>query len=261
MGVQRDPAAPPLASPSASSAPFDPPFDPWIMRSRVESLAGEARVNLVRLAAVFAFYLRHLIALSMSDGAAAEAGKYHVGATIIAAAWFAIVVAIHVCLSRRYLPAWLKYAACTFDLLMVALLGMLRADPRSPVVLLFFPIIVSAAVRLSLPLVSFATIGSVLGYLSVLAYYAWHVIGYDRYYSTPELRIPRGDEAMFILALLVTGVFAGQVVRQARRLTRPLAATVATSEQLESQPAVETESAAPATPTTPATAQRQEPRA
>src|SRR5690349_20987660 len=167
MGVQRDPAALPPTAPIA----------PWLMRSRAESLAGEARVNLVRLAAVFAFYLRHLIALSTSQGAAHEAGQYHVGATIIAGAWFAIVVAIHVCLSRRYLPAWLKYASCGFDLLMVALLGMLRADPRAPVVLLFFPIIVSAAVRLSLPLVYFATIGSVLGYLAALAYYAWHVIG------------------------------------------------------------------------------------
>jgi hypothetical protein len=136
---------------------------------------------------------------------------------------------------------------------MVSLLGMLRADPRAPVVLLFFPIIVSAAVRLSLPLVWFATIGSALGYLSVLAYYAWHVIGYDKYYSTPELRIPRGDEAMFILALIVTGVFAGQVVRQARRLTRPLAATIATPAELESEPAVEspTESLPAASPQEP----------
>ena len=240
MGVQREPPA---------ATPPDP-IDPWLMRSRVESLAGEARVNLVRLAAVFAFYLRHLIAISTSDSAAREAGQYHVGATIIAGAWFAIVVAVHVCLSHRYLPAWLKYASCAFDLLMVALLGMLRADPRAPVVLLFFPIIVSAAVRLSLPLVYFATIGSALGYLSALAYYAWHVIGYDRYYSTPELRIPRGDEAMFILALLVTGVFAGQVVRQARRLTRPLAATIATPEELAADAAVESEASSSASAST-----------
>jgi len=240
MGVQRDPAAPLLASP-------DSVIDPWIMRSRVESLAGEARVNLVRLAAVFAFYLRHLIAIS-AQGGGSEGGQYHVGATIIAGAWFAIVVAIHVCLSRRYLPGWLKYASCAFDLLMVTLLGMMRADPRSPVVLLYFPIIISAAVRLSLPLVWFATVGSALGYLAVLAHYAWRVIGYDRYYSEywtrKELRIPRGDEALVILALIVTGVFAGQVVRQARRLTRPLAATIATSEQLESEPAIETAPAA-----------------
>jgi hypothetical protein len=211
------------------------------LRSRVESLAGEARANLVRLAAVFAFYLRHLIAMAMSDGATAEAAsRYHVGATIVAGAWFAVVVAIHVCLSRRYLPAWLKFATVAFDLLMVALLGMLRGDPRTPVVLLFFAVIVSAAVRLSLPLVWFATIGSVIGYLAIVAHYAWRIIGFERYYATPELRIPRGDEAMVILALLVTGVFAGQVVRQARRLTRPLAATIATSADLAPETGTET---------------------
>ena len=250
MGVQRDPVAPPIVSPPPPSESFDP----WLLRSRIESLAGEARVNLVRLVAVFAFYLRHLIALSTTEGAAHEAGSYHTGATVIAGAWFAIIVAIHICLSRRYLPAWLKFAACTFDILMVTLLAMLRADPRSPVVLLYFAIIVSAAVRLSLPLVWFATIGSILGYLCVLANYAWRVIGYDRYYATPELRIPRGDEAMVVLALVVTGVFAGQVVRQARRLTRPLAATMATSEQLASDPAVET-TAASTTAATTATSQ------
>ena len=226
MGVQRDPAVTSAAPPP--DAPPDP-IDPWILRSRVESLAGEARVNLVRLAAVFAFYLRHLIAMATSDGAAAEAGRYHVGATIVAGAWFAVVVAIHVCLSRRYLPAWLKFAAVGFDMLMVALLGMLRGDPRTPVVLLFFPVIVSAAVRLSLPLVWLATVGAVIGYLAIVAHYAWRIIGFDRYYATPALRIPRGDEAMVILALLVTGVFTGQIVRQARRLTRPLTATIATS--------------------------------
>ncbi|MEA2708044.1 MAG: hypothetical protein QOF78_645 [Phycisphaerales bacterium] len=208
------------------------------MRSRIESLAGEARVNLIRLAAVFAFYLRHLVALSTSEGAARESGQYHIGATIVAGAWFAVVVAIHICLSRRYLPAWLKYASTAFDLLMVTLLGMMRADPRAPIILLYFPVIVSAAVRLSLPLVWFATMGSIVGYLSVLAYYAWHVIGFDRYYATPELRIPRGDEALFALALLVTGAFAGQVVRQARRLTRPLHATI-TAESAAAPPAAE----------------------
>jgi hypothetical protein len=198
----------------------------WPGRSRIESLAGEARVNLIRLAAVFAFYARHTVALLLAP-AGAEAGPYHLGATVVTAAWFAAVVVVHLCVSRRYLPPWLKYATCAFDLLMVTLLGMLRGDPRSPLLLLYFPVIVSAALRLSLGLVYFATAGGVLGYLAVLAYYAWHVVGFDRYYATPALRIPRGDEAVFMLALVVTGVFAGQVVRQARRLTLPYPATIA----------------------------------
>ena len=232
MGVQRD---------TAVASPDPVPTDMWLIRSRIESLAGEARVNLVRLAAVFAFYLRHLIALAVTE-TSRETVRYHTGATVVAAAWFAVVVAIHVCLTRRYLPAWLKYAACAFDLAMVVALCMLRAGPRSPIILLFFPVIISAAVRLSLPLIYFTTAGAILGYLAVLANYAWRVIGYDRYYADAALRIPRGEEAMFILALLVTGVFAGQIVRQARRLTRPLPATIATdappaAEEPQEQPA------------------------
>ena len=204
--------------------------DPWPTRRRIEALAGEARVNVIRLAAVFAFYLRHVIALAQAP-AGAEAGRYHLGATCVTGTWFAAVLAIHLCLWRRYLPPWLKYVACAFDLLMVTLLGMLRADPRTPLVLLYFPVIVSAALRLSLGLIYFATTGAALGYLAVLGYYAWHVVGFDRYYATPSVRIPRGDEAIFLLALIVTGLFAGQVVRQARRLMIPYPATIAPKEQ------------------------------
>src|SRR5437870_1947675 len=78
-----------------------PKIDLWIVRSRIESLAGEARVNLIRLAAVLAFYARHLIAVTSADSA--EAGRYHVGASCVAAAWFALVIVVHLCLSRRYL--------------------------------------------------------------------------------------------------------------------------------------------------------------
>jgi hypothetical protein len=199
---------------------------PWDARQRIESLAGEARVNVIRLAAVFAFYLRHTIAM-LASPAGPEAGRYHLGATCVAAAWFAAVVAIHLCIARRYLPPWLKYAACAFDLLMVTMLGILRADPRSPIVLLYFPVIVSAALRMSLGLIYFATAGAAVGYLAALANYAWYVVGADRYYATPTIQIPRGDEALFLLALIATGVFAGQLVRQARRLTIPYPVTIA----------------------------------
>lgn len=187
-------------------------------------------MNVIRLTAVFAFYLRHAIALLLAP-AGLEAGRYHLGATAVTAAWFAAVVVIHLCLSRRYLPPWLKYAACAFDLLMVTLLGMLRGDPHTPLLLLYFPIIVSAALRLSLGVIYFATAGAVIGYLAVLAHHAWFVIGFDRYYATPSLQIPRGDEAIFVLALLVSGFLCGHVVRQARRLTSPYPATIAPGEQ------------------------------
>jgi TRAP-type C4-dicarboxylate transport system permease small subunit len=89
---------------------------------------------------------------------------------------------------------------------------------RTPLVLLYFGLIASAPLRLSLRLVYTATAAAMLGYLFLLGYYAWHLVGFHKYYATPELRIPRSEEAIYLLAMLVCGLFAGQVVRQVRRM-------------------------------------------
>jgi hypothetical protein len=112
----------------------------------------------------------------------------------------------------------LKYVSVIWDLAMVMLLGIIARDPRTPLMLLFFIVIASAPLRLSLKLVWVATLGAMAGYAIVLAYYAWWVIGWDKYYSTPELRIPRSTEFIWVLAMGVAGLLAGQVVRQMRRV-------------------------------------------
>jgi hypothetical protein len=38
------------------------------------------------------------------------------------------------------------------------------------------------------------------------------------YYATPTLQIPRSHEIIVLLTMGVTGLLAGQVVRQARRM-------------------------------------------
>src|SRR5437588_13020013 len=86
-----------------------------------------------------------------------------------------------------------------------------------------------APLRLWLRLVYVTTIAGILGYLFLLGYYAWYVIGWEKYYSTPELRIPRSTEAITVLALLTAGVFAGQVVRQARRMVERYPVTLVPS--------------------------------
>ena len=65
------------------------------------------------------------------------------------------------------------------------------------------------------------------GYLALLAWYAWVAIGFDRYYATPDLRIPRSQEAITVLSMMVVGLLAGQCVRQAQRLVTGYPATVA----------------------------------
>jgi hypothetical protein len=190
----------------------------WDDVARVESWAGEVRVNLVRLIAIVLFYGRHLVMMFLGGDASAERGRYHLMVTAIVLGWATLAVILHVWLTRRHMPWWLKYAAVLMDGLMMTLLCAVSGGPKSALVLLYFALIASAPLRLSLCLVWTATAAAMLGYLVVLGHYAWYVVGFDRYYATPELRIDRRAEAITLLALLVCGLFAGQVVRQVKRV-------------------------------------------
>ena len=190
----------------------------WSDARRIESWAGEIRVNMIRLAAIVIFYARHLVELYVSPHDSPVRGVYHARVTVIVLAWAMAAVGLHVVLARRRLPAALQVGAVLLDLLMTTLVCCVAGGPRTALIVLYFAVLASAPLRLSLRVVYAATTGAVVGYLFVVGYYAWHVIGIDRYYATAELRIPRGEQAIVVLALLVTGLFAGQTVRQARRL-------------------------------------------
>ena len=190
----------------------------WDDVSRVEAWAGEIRVNLVRLVAIVLFYGRHLVEFFMSRPPSNEMMAYHTRVTWVVAVWAAAVVMLHVNLVRRRVVAELKYASAVWDAAMITLLCCIAGGPRSPLVLLFFPLIATAPLRMSLRLVWVTTAAGMLGYLCVLGYYAWYRIGFTKYYATPELRIPRSEEAVYLLAMLVSGLLAGQMVRQARRM-------------------------------------------
>jgi hypothetical protein len=190
----------------------------WEAARRIESWAGEIRVNRLRLAAIIVFYVRHLIDIYVNPANRTFSGRYHLWVTLIVLAWAGLVLWLHWALSQRRMGEKLKYISVVWDLVMVTLLGIVARGPQTPLMLLFFIVIASAPLRLSLRLVWVATLGAMAGYAIVLAYYAWWLIGWDKYYSTPELRIPRSTEAIWILAMGVAGLLAGQVVRQMRRI-------------------------------------------
>lgn len=192
--------------------------EPWDDVRRLEEWAGETRVNLVRLAGIVLFYGRHLLEYLLASPGAYVRGPYHLRVTWLAAAWAVSVLLVRQSLLRRSVPDWLKYATTAWDLFLITLLCMFAGGPRSPLVLLLFLVVAMAPLRLSLRLVYATTAGAMMSYLCLLAYYAWFKIGREKYYSTPELRIPRAEEAVYLLALLIAGLLAGQVVRQARRI-------------------------------------------
>jgi hypothetical protein len=210
MTSQDDTIASPPSHPSA-----------WSDATRAERWAGEIRVNLIRLIAIVLFYSRHLIEMYSSPAGSSVRGRYHLVITAIALAWAIEAVVLHVWLSRRRVDWWLKYAAVLLDVLMITLIcaqSMLEPPPSSALVLLYFAVIASAPLRLSLRLVYVATAASMLGYLFLLGFYAWHVVGFHNYYATPSMQVGRSREIITLLALLTCGLFAGQVVRQIKRM-------------------------------------------
>jgi hypothetical protein len=193
----------------------------------MEAFAGEVRVNRIRLAAILVFYVRHLIDVYVANAPGAT-GSYHLIVTAIVIAWTGMAVAMHWQLSSRRIGPRTRFLAVGWDLIMVTAMCVAAGGPQTPLVLLYFVIIATAPLRLSLPLVYFATIGAGVLYLLLLAYYAWYRIGFERYYATPELQIPRAHQAIFVLSLIVCGVLAGQMVRQARRIAMGYGVSVGT---------------------------------
>jgi hypothetical protein len=191
----------------------------------VEGWAGEVRLNLVRLATLLAFYAYHLVHVFLSRDDPALTGAYHVAATALVMVWAIGVVVLYLYLSRRRAPSALPYAVTAWDTVLITTLVVLAGGPQSPLVILYFLLIAAAPLRLSLRLVYAATGLAVVGYLFLLGHYVFYQVGYEPYYSHAELRIPRTQEAIFLLGLLTSGVLAGQVVRQARRLGRGFSAT------------------------------------
>ncbi len=192
----------------------------WADRARLEAWAGEARVNRIRVTAVVVFYAYHLLnvfVLSRDDPTIR--GRYHLAVTAAVFAWGMLGLLAYACVSRRWVPPWLKYATTAADItLLTGMLSLTGDAPKSSLVVIYLLIIAAAPLRASLRLVYFTTLGSIAGYLFLVGVYAYWLVGYERYYSRPELRIPRTQQVIFVLALGAAGMTAAQVVRQMRQI-------------------------------------------
>jgi hypothetical protein len=184
----------------------------WTDLQKIESWAGETRVNLIRFAAIAAFYAQHLLRVYVLDpDDASLRGAFHASATALAIAWSASAVALHFALSRRWNPPALKYGSSMWDLLMVSSLVILAGGPRTPLILLYPVVVCASALRLSLRLVWVTTMAALAAWIFVL--------GWSKFYA-PSMQTDRGTQIIMALAIGATGLLAGQMVRQARRLVR-----------------------------------------
>ncbi len=193
--------------------------DRWADARRLEAWAGEARVNLIRALALVVFYGHHLLNVYVFKDDSAG-GAFHAEVTAIVIAWTAAVFALHVCLSRRWVPPALKFVASFWDLLLVTALVVVSPEgPHSPLVFLYFIVVAASSLRLSLPLVYATTLGAWGGALAFMGNYVFLKVGRDAYYAANSpYRVSRTSEVIFLLALGAVGLVAGQAVRQARRL-------------------------------------------
>jgi hypothetical protein len=81
-------------------------------------------------------------------------------------------------------------------------------------VVVYFLIIALACLRFDLPLVWFATGGAIAGYVFLTGYAYWYA---DR------MRVDRHAQLIFLVALVLTGVIVGQVIRRVRHMAEDYA--------------------------------------
>jgi hypothetical protein len=199
--------------------------NPWPDAQRIESWAGEVRVNLIRLIALVVFYGHHLINVYLIQDDPSLRGDYHTGVTALVMAWSIAVLALYICLSRRWVPPALKYLATAWDIILITALVNLTRDPKTMQTSLYFLVISAAGLRLSLPLVYTATLGSMAAYAFFLGYVRF-------WWELPETeRLSRPNQVIFLLALGTAGILTGQLVRQARRLLGGYPVTVVKSKE------------------------------
>jgi hypothetical protein len=185
---------------------------PWVAAQRMEAWAGELRGNVIRLAAITAFYGHHLFnALILKQS---FPPGYTLAVSTIAIIWGVGCLALHVALVGRWLPPALPYAAVCFDALLATSLLLTSDGPGSPLVVVLFLIVASAPLRLNLGLVWATTLLAILSFAFVCGHAKWR---------RPEWRIPRRRQAVIVLGIAGAGFLAGQSVRQARRLARDYA--------------------------------------
>jgi hypothetical protein len=214
------------ASPTTGASPIPGAQDrPWYIVGRWQEYEGEARANLLRLAAVAAFYAIELINYYGVDLGFIQLPKvrdlaFHKIVTAIAVAWVMLGVGVHLWLRMHLLPSALKYVSTGLDVVLLTVLLMVSDGPRSPLIVGYFLIPGLAGLRFQLRLVWFATVAAMLGYVWLLGWAVWIERARD-------VRVPRYHELILLTALAMSGIIQGQVIRRVKALAAEYARRLA----------------------------------
>jgi hypothetical protein len=210
----------------------------WFIAQRWQAYEAESRANLLRIIAIGAFYLVHLWSYFGSQGwlpnfgflQIAESGEiskqFHLLITLTAVAWAMLALGILLALQNRIFPRWLPYFSTGCDIVLLTSIVCLGGMARSPLVVGYFLVLILATLRLSLPLVWFATASCGLAYLCVLGCAKWpERLGFTKLLgeTSTDLRVPRYHQIIVIVAIVMAGVLLGQIVRRVRHLAEDFA--------------------------------------
>jgi hypothetical protein len=186
----------------------------WFIVGRWQEYEGEARANLLRIAGIGAFYCVELANYS----AGGVDRPFHQAVTALALAWALVGLGVLFCLAQHIFPGSLKFISTAADMVALTAILVLADGPKSPLVVGYLLLVVLAALRFSVRLIWFASIGSILSYMFLL--------GYARWFTDRDLRVPRYHQAIFVLALALTGIVLGQVIRRVKKMAVEYAARI-----------------------------------
>ena len=197
----------------------------WYIVGRWQEYEGEARANLLRIIGIAAFYIVELINYHGLPLGFFELSKvsevtkpFHQAVTALAVAWTMVGLGVLLCLRRHIFPAQLKFISTGCDIVLLTAILTVADGPKSPLVIAYFLVIALSALRFNLPLVWFSCGASMAGYLFLLGNAKWF---------REATRVPRYHQIMFLLALVLTGVVLGQVIRRVRTMAQDYAERMA----------------------------------
>ena len=190
----------------------------WFIVGRWEEFEGEGRANLLRAVGLAAFYAVELLNYHVLKAVTRE---FHLAVTMLVLAWAMLCLGVLLCRKNGIFPEWLKFLSTGCDLLLLTSVLTLADGPKSPLIVGYLLIIALASLRFSLRLIWFATGGAIVGYLFLLGNARWApaIEGWERGDTT----VPRHYQLIFVLALVLTGVVLGQVIRRVRALAEDYA--------------------------------------
>jgi hypothetical protein len=170
----------------------------WLRRK--ETWNGDVKANYMRFACLAIFTINEFLNYYVFH---VVDKKFHIGSLLIVVIWLVATVDFHIVLKNHWIPQFSPYLIPSIDLFLLTWLLFLADGTRSPLVVLYFPVIALAAIRLNPSVVLYTAGAASFGYLSV-----WDFTKHQK----PEFLVPCFHVVIFILGLWSTGIILSHLL-------------------------------------------------